>query len=151
MARSAVGPEECAAAARVCACFQLRRTARAVTRLFDEVLQPCGLRSPQFVMLVAIRASGQPTLPALAKALGVERSTLTRNLASLQRSGLVERRSVPGSQMSSVLLTRKGLGVLAEGVPLWQKAQSRFVGALTKRPWEEMLPLLEDIQTAAGS
>jgi DNA-binding MarR family transcriptional regulator len=145
----AIAPAACAAAAEICACFQVRRVARAVTRLFDEVLEPGGLRSTQFVMLVAIRALGEPTLPALAKMLGVDRSTLTRNLAALERIGLVRRVPERSGRMSSAQLTRKGLDALGGAVPLWQKAQSRFVGNLRSHPWERMIPLLHEMEAAA--
>jgi DNA-binding MarR family transcriptional regulator len=145
----AVDPQTCAAAAQVCACFQVRRVARAVTRLFDEVLEPSGLRSTQFVMLVAIRALGEPTLPALAKMLGVDRSTLTRNLAALERQGLLRRVSGVAGRMSGARLTGKGLDALGAGVPLWERAQKQFVGNLTSQPWERMLPLLHEMEAAA--
>jgi DNA-binding MarR family transcriptional regulator len=139
----------CAEAARICACFNVRRTARAVTRLFDASLQPSGLRSTQFVILVAIRASGEPTLPALARALGVERSTLTRNLSGLERDGFVERVAGSGGRESTVRLTAAGLRKLGEGVPLWHRAQSTFVGNVKSVDWEKMLSLLGDITAAA--
>jgi DNA-binding MarR family transcriptional regulator len=149
MSDRTVDPETCAAAARVCACFQVRRVARAVTRLFDEFLEPCGLRSTQFVMLVAIRALGEPTLPALATALGVDRSTLTRNLSALERDGLVKRVAGRSGGRSAARLTRRGLETLAQGVPLWKRAQERFVGSLSSQPWEKMLPLLHEMEAAA--
>jgi DNA-binding MarR family transcriptional regulator len=149
MAGTSVDPEACAAAAQVCACFQVRRVARAITRLFDEVLEPSGLRSTQFVMLVAIRALGEPTLPALARMLGVDRSTLTRNLTALERAGLLQRIAERSGRMSSARLTRQGLDTLSNAVPLWQKAQGRFVGNLTSQPWEQMLPLLHEMEAAA--
>jgi DNA-binding MarR family transcriptional regulator len=120
-----------------------------VTRLFDEVLEPSGLRSTQFVLLVAIRALGSPTLPALAKTLGVDRSTLTRNLAALERAGLLRTSAVRAGGRATARLTRKGLDVLTDTVPLWQRAQERFVTNLRSRPWEQVLPLLRDMESAA--
>jgi DNA-binding MarR family transcriptional regulator len=149
MARKDVDPETCVAAAQVCACFQVRRVARAVTRLFDEILEPSGLRSTQFVMLVAIRALGEPTLPALAKMLGVDRSTLTRNVAALERQGLIQRVRSASGGMSSARLSRKGVEILTKTVPLWEKAQAQFVRNLTSQPWEKMLPLLHEMEAAA--
>ena len=149
MPGKSVDPETCAAAAEVCACFQVRRVARAITRLFDEVLEPSGLRSTQFVMLVAIRALGEPTLPALAKMLGVDRSTLTRNLTALERSGLLNRVPERSGRMSSARLTKKGLEALAGAVPLWEKAQARFVGNLTSHRWDRLIPVLHEMEAAA--
>ncbi len=150
MSAKTVSPQTCAAAAEVCACLQVRRVARAVTRLFDDVLGPSGLRSTQFVMLVAIRALGEPTLPALARAVGVDRSTLTRNVAALERGGLLRRQPSRTGRMTIACLTPKGLRALADGVPLWEKAQTRFTKALTSQPWDRMLVLLHEMEAAAA-
>ncbi len=52
--------ETLAEAGRVCACFNFRKASRAVTQFFDVALQPSGLRSTQFVILVRIGADGRP-------------------------------------------------------------------------------------------
>jgi len=60
-------PRTLAEAARVCACFNFRKASRAVTQLFDNTLQPGGLRSTQFVILVAVSVEGTARLPELAR------------------------------------------------------------------------------------
>lgn len=142
-------PEAAAEAARICACLNVRRVARAVTRLYDEHLQACGLRSTQFVVLVGIQAHGSPALPALAEALGLERSVLTRSLTPLEREGLV--RVVPSKAggPSHVQLTAKGRRRLEKGVPLWQRAQGRFEERLGEGRWNDLLAQLKDIERAA--
>ena len=116
----------CVEAMRVCACFNLRRASRAVTRLLDEWLGPGGLRSTQFVTLVAIQAESAPTLPRLARSLGVDRSTLTRSLAPLERSGLVAIKVTGPTRTATAKITSAGEEALARCVPLWKAAQSRF-------------------------
>jgi len=73
-----------------CTCFNLRKTARAVTHLFDEALRPCGLHATQFTLLAAIASKDDPTITELSKALVMDRMTLTRNLNPLQKNGWVE-------------------------------------------------------------
>ena len=51
----------CEQAAAICPSFNLRKSARAVSRMFDEALQPSGLRSGQFVMLLSVARLGDPT------------------------------------------------------------------------------------------
>jgi DNA-binding MarR family transcriptional regulator len=128
-----------AEAARVCACFNFRKASRAVTQLFDTMLQPSGLRSTQFVILVAIGAEGRPNLPDLARALNVDRSTLTRNLQPLAREGLLRVAEGRGERASTVRLTAKGERALAATVPLWAAAQARFVERLGGVRWQSML------------
>ena len=136
-------------AAKVCACFHLRRATRAVTQLFDNTLQSSGLRSTQFVILAAIHDNAGPRLPDLAEALNVDRSTLTRNLQPLERDGLLK--VVPGktSRAYTVRLTAKGRRFLARTIPLWEEAQSRFVKQFGARRWKSMLKDLHAIVDAA--
>jgi DNA-binding MarR family transcriptional regulator len=128
-----------AEAARVCACFNFRKASRAVTQLFDTTLQPGGLRSTQFVILVAVAVDGTAKLPGLARMLNVDRSTLTRNLQPLAREGLLKITDTRGERASSVRLTAKGERVLVATVPLWEKAQKAFVERLGGKRWQAML------------
>ncbi len=138
-----------AEAARVCACFNFRKASRAVTQLFDAVLQPSGLRSTQFVILVRIGADGRPSLPDLARGLNVDRTTLTRNLQPLVRQGLLRISQGRGERASNVRLTPKGGRALAAAVPLWVKAQTRFVGQFGGQRWPSMLEDLNRVVVAA--
>lgn len=136
-------------AARVCGCFNLRRAARAVTRLYDEVLEPGGLRSTGFVALAFIRAEKTITLPRLARALGVDRSTLTRNLRPLERQGLVRVSRPANARAASARVTAKGEQVLARCVPLWKVAQGRFESCVGPQRWAAVLAGLDAIARAA--
>ena len=123
----------------VCACFNLRRASRAVTRLFDEILGPGGLRSTQFVALVAIHGEGAPTLPRLARTLGVDRSTLTRSLEPLAKAGYVTIKTTPSTRTATARITSAGESAIARCVPLWQEAQSRFEAKVGARNWQSLL------------
>jgi hypothetical protein len=81
--------EACAQAAAVCACFNFRKASRAVTQHFDEQLQPTGLRSTQLVILLAVAVYESSGMAELARALVMDRSTLTRNLRPLINQGLL--------------------------------------------------------------
>src|SRR5919204_3903442 len=52
-----------------CACFNIRKTARAITNLYDAVLQPTGLRATHATLLMAIAMAGTPTISRLAEAM----------------------------------------------------------------------------------
>lgn len=138
-----------AEAARVCACFNFRKASRAVTQLFDNVLQPSGLRSTQFVILVSVAAEGSPNLPLLARRLNVDRSTLTRNLQPLARRGLLRITAGRDERASSVRLTAKGERLLLVTVPYWRQAQERFVEQIGGQRWSAMLDDLNRVVEAA--
>src|SRR4051812_47561720 len=71
-----------------CLGFNLRRADRLVTQLYDEALRPEKIRSTQFSLLVALRMMEPTTLSKLAKAVDLDRTTLTRNLELLIKSEL---------------------------------------------------------------
>jgi len=138
-----------AAALKVCACFNMRRASRAVTRLFDEILLRGGLRSTQFVALVAIHAGGGPSLPRLARDLGLDRSTLTRNLRPMVKAGLIEVGAAPPSQTATARLTAEGEAALERCVPLWQEAQARLEAKLGPGTWQNLLGGLDRVLISA--
>ena len=134
---------------RICACFNFRKAARAVTQLYDSILQPSGLRSTQFVLLVAIEAEGKARLPDLARTLNVDRSTLTRNLQPLVRKGLVKITTPRNARASRVHLMAKGRRLLERTLPLWAEAQSRFESQIGRRRWKAMVNELTNVVDAA--
>ncbi len=73
---------------RDCLCLHTRRTARLLTQFYDEALRPSGLRITQFLLMAAIHEAEPITHQPLADILGMDRTTLTRNLALLGRDGL---------------------------------------------------------------
>ena len=72
-----------------CACHRVRTAARTVTRAYDETLRPVGLRATQLAVLVAAAADDALSITSLAKYMGMDRSTLTRNLRPLETEGLI--------------------------------------------------------------
>ncbi len=116
--------------ARNCLCFNLRKSARALTQLYDGALRPIGLRITQFSLLVGSCYFGSITLKQLADTMGMDRTTLTRNLMPLQRKGLVHVQPGPDRREREVRLTPKGQAILAKALPLWKKTQRRMVNDL---------------------
>jgi len=106
-----------------CACEGLRRTARAVTQLYEDALAPSGLRATQFPILVALAAAGPLPVTRLADALGLERTTLTRNMRGLQDLGIIAIAGGDDRRTRVVELTPEGSRCLSEALPLWEQAQ----------------------------
>lgn len=114
-------------AGQACACFNVRKTARVVTQLYDEVLRPTGLRITQFTLLVAAGGLGPVTVTRLAKMGAMDRTTLTRNLRPLEEQGLIHVESGEDRRERQVTLTSRGRRALAEAFPLWDEAQAKIV------------------------
>jgi len=108
-----------------CIANRMRRADRAVMHYYDAALRPFGLKMTQFTLLVALRLKEPVTIQDLAKALVMDRTTLTRNLAALTRQDLV--RITPGEDRRTrvIELTATGQAILAKAFPEWRKAQAR--------------------------
>ncbi len=121
-------------AAASCACLKARKAARAVTRAYDKALRPSGLRSTQFSILGAASISGGVPLGKLASVLGMERTTLTRNLQLIEREGLIKVVDIDG-RTRNVELTEAGKRRLTHALPFWEEAQNRLRRKLGAQDW----------------
>ena len=122
-----------------CTCFNLRKASRCVTQIFDEVLQPTGLRITQLTLLVAIALVGEITITHLANELVMDRTTLTRNLKPLVKQGLLTTVTGKDRRTRIVTLTDAGRKALNQALPLWQKAQSLIIERLGRQNWRSLL------------
>jgi DNA-binding MarR family transcriptional regulator len=96
---------------RLCAdghCLTARRRARELTRLFDEHLRPHSLRTTRFSLLAALALSDGATVNRLADALGVERATLARSTAILERRGWVKSDTSRDARVRPISPTESG-------------------------------------------
>ena len=126
-----------------CASFNLRKTSRAVTRLYDAALQETGIRSTQFAILVGIAKEQPVAIGALADVLVMDGTTLTRSLRLLQKEGLIAISSRAAMRQRFLTVTAKGQSVLARSLPAWRKAQERFVAAVGSEYWLDLRNELE--------
>jgi DNA-binding MarR family transcriptional regulator len=110
-------------ACRGCHCLAARRHARAITRVFETKLRPHGLRATQFSVLAALALKGPTPVKELAEALGLERTTLTRVGAVLERHGWVGTTRSEDARERPFRLTRAGRRKLEAAFPSWKVAQ----------------------------
>ena len=122
-----------------CACFSLRKAARAVTQLYDDALKPAGVLATQLPLLATTARLERATVTELAEAMVMDRTTLTRNLRPLERDGLL--RTEPGTdrRVREVSLTKKGQRVLLAAYPLWRQAQAKVARGLGRRRMEHLI------------
>ena len=113
-----------------CACSQLRRTARVASAVYDRFLAPVGLTVTQYAILVNIGRADQIRRTDLAHVLGMERTTLTRNLRPLERKKLIKTVAGEDRRERLIQLSTTGLKRLAESHPLWEDAQRYVIGEL---------------------
>jgi DNA-binding MarR family transcriptional regulator len=151
--RSSPSVADCLAMGMTCACYNLRRASRVVTQLFDAYFEELGLKSTQYTVLAALmyESAGRPSVTHLAHALVLEQSSLSRNLAVLERQGLVRYEPGDDKRERIVLLTRAGRIALTRGYPVWKAAQRAVAEALDPKDLDIQLRSLRRLTKTAQS
>ena len=111
-------------AAAGCFCLASRQAARRITRLYDSCMQESGIRATQFTILSQLMLRGEMPVGKLAGFLGMERTTLTRNLALLETQKWISTRPGEDPRARMIAITAQGRGLVRRGFPYWAKAQA---------------------------
>jgi DNA-binding MarR family transcriptional regulator len=132
---------------RHCVANALQTTARRVGRLYAEALAPTGLTRIQFPILARLDARGPLPMTALAEQLHMDRTTLTRDVAPLERDGLVERPKDPADgRVRLVALTATGRARLEEARSHWRRAQEQVLDLVGREAWRSLEDALRDLR-----
>lgn len=129
-----------------CVCFNLRWVTRKVTQFFDAEMRWHGIRPTQGTILRALNAEENWSMAELSDWLGMDRTTLVRNLRPLQRDGLVQTTGGGRGSRVELSITTKGRKKIEEYLPAWRSAQSAAVKTLGKERWSA---ILSDLEAAA--
>ena len=132
-----------------CAAFNFRRTARAVTRLYDLGLEPSGIRATQFAILTAVAKFQPISISRVGEILVIDQTTLTRSLRLLQKQGLLEVSARSVKRQRFLTLTNAGVKTLAVAVPLWRKVQAKFLSDMGGDAWAALRNELERLARMA--
>lgn len=131
-----------------CVCFNLRRVTRLVTQFFDAEMRRHGIRTTQGMLLSALHSTGTSTMADLSEILGMERTTLLRNLRPLQRDGMVSIKGGEHGGPVELSLTTKGRKQIEKTAPAWESAQRTAVQVLGEERWAALLADLEKVAVA---
>ena len=133
-------------AAENCVCFNLRWVTRVVTQFYDAEMRRHGIRPTQETILASLQAKDSWSMAELSDWLGMERTTLVRNLRPLQRDGFVKAVGGGRGGRVEVSITAKGRKKIKESQPAWRSAQSTAIKTLGEQRWSA---ILSDLETAA--
>ena len=144
MSRTAKNSEALSSA---CTCGRLRRATRALTQLYDDAMAPSGLRVTQFSLLRTLSREGPSKMSALAEALLLDRTALSRTLDPLVHQGLVA--VLPGhdARTREAALTRAGTAALRAAEPHWKRAQAAVAGRLGPAKLDALIATLAEIES----
>ena len=126
--------DDARAMVEACAGWNSRLAARRITQFLDRELAGCGLSAAQLGLMAQVAAASDDTLGALARRTGLDQSTLSRNLRTLEGAGLIEVALVESDlRRRAVWLTETGARRLEAAIPLWRKANAKLARRLSPR------------------
>jgi DNA-binding MarR family transcriptional regulator len=128
-----------------CLCTQLRRTARGVTKRYDDALAGAGLTIAQFSLLRHLERLESPSITDLAAAMGLERSTLGRNVRVLEGQGLLELGNASDQRNRLVVMTEQGRTRLEEALRAWNGAQLQLTQQFGSEKRATLMALLDEL------
>src|ERR1700716_3538012 len=121
-----------------CACQNLRRLTRVVSRMYDEELRKAGLEITQFGLLTALARTGETNQKRLAAGLAMDSTTLTRTLSLLRKQGWVRVRHGEDRRERLFRLTPAGERQMTAAQPDWEPAERRLRHELGDGGWKNM-------------
>lgn len=134
-----------------CVCLNLRWVARAVTKCYDAEMRRHGLRPTQTSILLALKAKDAWSMADLSDALGMDRTTLVRNLQPLQRDGFVRTEGGGRGGRVEVSITPQGQKKVEESLPAWRATQKAVVKTLGEKRWSAILTDLDAAALSLGN
>jgi MarR family transcriptional regulator for hemolysin len=78
--------------------LELARTAKVVSRAFDDALTRAGGSQPVWLVLISLKSRQLANQRELAEAVGIQGATLTHHLNAMESAGLVTRRRDPDNR-----------------------------------------------------
>lgn len=121
-----------------------------MSRVYDEALSETGLTIAQFSVLRHVARGGETPLSRLAEALVMDRTSLYRALAPLERQGWITVARAPQGRARIASLTDAGRAAMEAATAPWRAAQERLIGALGVADWTKLETLLRGVVDVAG-
>ncbi|HEX4265340.1 MAG TPA: MarR family winged helix-turn-helix transcriptional regulator [Verrucomicrobiae bacterium] len=118
-----------------------------ITQFFDAQVRRDGLRPTQTPILRALDAKNGWSMAELSDWLGMDRTTLLRNLRPLQRDGLARAKGGGRGGLVKLEITEKGRIALTKMLPSWRSAQDKVVAILGKERWAAIISDLDEVAT----
>jgi DNA-binding MarR family transcriptional regulator len=132
-----------------CACQNLRRATRVVTRIYDQELRKAGLEITQFGLLTALAAVGEANQKRLSAGFAMDSTTLTRTLAPLRKLGWIHVKRGKDRRERLFTLTAAGRKQIALAQSHWEAAERRLRQKLGDAGWKAMKEAVSRVTAAA--
>jgi len=132
-----------------CACQNLRRLTRVITRIYDQELRQSGLEGTQYGLLTALEALVEANQKRLSAGFAMDSTTLTRTLALMRKQGWIHVQRGRDRRERLFSLTAAGKRQIADALPYWERAEQRLRQALGDAAWKQMQETVSRLTGAA--
>ena len=126
-----------------CYCTNLRRSANAMSEFYDSALKEAELTISQYYLLVNLSRLGKANITHWSEQVGLDRSTMVRNIKPLQSRGLIEGTEGHGKTFA---LSEKGRHALDTATVIWQQMQEKMEQFLGKEVADAILRIGSRLQ-----
>jgi len=128
-----------------CACANLRRASRAVTRLYNREMQQHGIEVTQFTLLMSLNQTGEIPQGKLGTLLGLDSTSLTRMLELLRKQGWVHAKEGEDRRVRLFSLTAAGREKFVQATRHWKRAQERLKATLGEETMRQLAEVLAEV------
>lgn len=132
-----------------CTCANLRRAARAVTRLYNRELKSGDIEITQFTLLMALNMTGNIPQGRLGRLLALDSTSLTRMLDSLKKKGWVKTQEGDDRRFRIFSLTKAGREQFRRSLPHWKRAQNCLERPLGDSTLDQLTGMLTKVTVAS--
>ena len=116
-----------------CVGVRVRMLNRAMTRIYDDLLRPHGIKFSQMNILTVVTLRGPVQPIEVTRILSIEKSTLSRNVRIMDANGWIESLAGDAGNTRLLRVTRKGRRLLEKAAPAWSAAQEQVISLLGER------------------
>ncbi|HEY4972082.1 MAG TPA: MarR family winged helix-turn-helix transcriptional regulator [Steroidobacteraceae bacterium] len=127
----------------------MRKAARVLARVFDGGLAESGLNITQLAVLRALLRHPHEPLSRVAEDLAMDRTSLYRALAAMEKQHWVMMRDGPDGRTRTAVLTRTGEAVLARADPGWASTQRALIERFGAAQWQNLVAELRRLADCA--
>ena len=125
-----MSPDTARTPIRGCTHFKLRQLLRAVARVYDAEIGKAGIKGTQYSLLAHVAGLGPVQPTELARQLGMDASTLSRNLRPLIDAGWLVLGPGRDARSRLITMTTSGEAKRVEARRHWKHAQTALVARL---------------------
>jgi DNA-binding MarR family transcriptional regulator len=132
------------AAPKGCTNFKTRQLARLLSRHYDVELARIGLKTTQYSLLTHVVKLGPIAPGELARRMGLDASTLTRNLQPLLAAGWLIQEAGADARSRLISMTPAGREIQATARRHWKAAQQQINATLGNERVTALHALIDD-------